>query len=115
MGVVNQFATSTTELTSPSTDDLSNKTRRLPFISLREEPVEELRSQTSFAIPWLGLVALAISAITIIGSWLILHFINQRTVFTGKFSKPAVSLRTTELKVKCSSIVVMAISTTLYE
>jgi hypothetical protein len=92
MGVANQFTTSTTELTSPSTDDLNTKKRRQPFISLRAEPVEELKSRKSYAIPWLGLVALIISATTVIGSWLILHFIDKRAVFTEKFAKPAVSL-----------------------
>jgi hypothetical protein len=92
MGIVNQFNTSTTELTSPSTDDVHTKKHHQPFISLRAEPVEELKSRKSYAIPWLGLVALVISAITIIGSWLILHFIDKRTVFTEKFAKPAVSL-----------------------
>jgi hypothetical protein len=87
----NQFAASTTELTSPSTDNLNTKKRHDPFIPINAEPLEEVRASKAYVIPWLGFAALLISAITIIGSWLILHFIDKKTVFTAKFAKPAVS------------------------
>jgi hypothetical protein len=91
MFVKTQFATSTTELQSSSIDGSSVRKHHRPFIALNDEPVEELKSRKDYAIPWLGLIALILSILTLIASWVILHVINGRTVFTNKLAKPAVS------------------------
>lgn len=68
------------------------KPKSQPFVPFGAEPVEELKQdKIAYGIPWLGLAALFISVLTIISSWLILHFINGHAVFTNKLLKPAVS------------------------
>jgi hypothetical protein len=91
MFVKTRFATSTAELQSSSIDGSSVTKHHRPFIALNDEPVEELKSRKDYAIPWLGLIALILSILTLIASWVILHVINGRTVFTNKLAKPAVS------------------------
>jgi hypothetical protein len=91
MNPKNDITESVTEL-HPSTPE-PTKPKPQPFVPFGAEPVEELKQQDSVAygIPWLGLIALVISILTIISSWLILHFINGRVVFTNKLLKPAAS------------------------
>jgi hypothetical protein len=86
----NEFATSSVTELHPSTPVLA-KPKSQPFVPFGAEPVDELKQdKVAYGIPWLGLSALFISILTIISSWLILHFINGHIVFTNKLLKPAV-------------------------
>jgi hypothetical protein len=90
----NEFATSVTEFTSPTADDLRSRIKfpPQPFILSGAEPVYELKlEQRSYAVPWFGLATLIISILTVITSWLILQFIKGRPIFTDKLLKAAVS------------------------
>jgi len=87
----NEFATSSVTELHPSTPVLK-KTKSQPFLPFGAEPVDELKQDNvAYGVPWLGLSALIISLLTILSSWLILHFINGHVVFTHKLLKPAVS------------------------
>lgn len=91
MSFKNEVAVSSvTELHQSTT--VSSKAKSQPFVPFGSEPVEELKQdKIAYGIPWLGLATLFISILTIISSWLILHFIDGHVVFTNKFLKPAVS------------------------
>jgi hypothetical protein len=103
----NECTTSVTEL-NPSTP--TSKARLQPFVPFGAEPVEELKQdKVAYGVPWLGLIALFISILTIITSWLILHLINDHVVFTNTLLKPAVSVSHFNSQSECLCLEVMAL------